>query len=228
MSALRVEIPMIDSMGCKTVLAALMALTLSACASSQKPVNQEVALRVSEGGERVEASCEVSNDRASWSVVSPLVFGVTRSEKPLTVECRTAEGSKASRVFEATKEGNLPGTGFSSYAYPATLELALVRDDKPQAMQVNASPFASIDDVNKLPQIDEVGRDGYRRFLAGDSPRAFAISDKGRWVRVNAVRGAARLAMDRCQTYGGRCRLYAVDNQVVWDQKRASDLVASY
>ena len=32
--------------------------------------------------------------------------------------------------------------------------------------------------------------------------------------------------MDRCQTYGGRCRLYAVDDAVVWDEKRSVDLTA--
>lgn len=228
MSAVRVEKPMFDSMVYKTGLAALMALTLGACASSYKPVNQEVALRVTEGGERVEAACEVGNDRASWSVISPLVFGVTRSEKPLTVECSTPEGSKATRVFEAIKFGDLPGSGVASYSYPPTLELALVRHGKHQTVHVGAPAFASIDDVSKLPQVDEDGQEGYRRFLAGDTPRAFAISDKGRWIRVNAVRGAARLAMDRCQSYGGRCRLYAVDDEVVWDSKRGSDLAAAY
>lgn len=226
-SALRVEIAMIDSMVCKAGLAALVALTLSACASSYKPVNQEVALRVTDGGERAEATCDVSNDRASWTVVAPITFGVTRSDKPLTVECRTADGGQGVRVFDAIKYGELPGAGDSSYQYPSTLELALVRTGT-QSVLVGAAAFARIDEVSKLPWVGEDGREGYRRFLAGDSPRAFAISDKGRWVRVNAVRGAPRLAMDRCQSYGGRCRLYAVDDTVVWDEKRSIDLTASY
>jgi len=128
-------------------------------------------------------------------------------------------------VFEAIKYGELPGAGVSNYHYPGTLELALVRGGSP-SMLVGAPAFAPIDDVGKLPWVGEDGREGYRRFLAGDSPRAFAISDKGRWVRVNAVRGAARLAMDRCQSYGGRCRLYAIDDGVVWDEKLSADLTA--
>ena len=215
---------MIDSMVCKAGLAALVALTLSACAS-HKTVNQEVALRVTDGGERAEATCDVSNDRAHWTVVAPVNFGVTRSDQPLTVECRTADGGKAVRVFDAIKYGELPGAGVAAYQYPETLELALLRGGA-QSVLVGAPAFAPIDDVSKLPWVGEEGREGYRRFLAGDSPRAFAISDKGRWVRVNAVRGAARLAMDRCQSYGGRCRLYAVDDAVVWDEKRSVDLTA--
>lgn len=215
---------MIDSMVCKAGIAALVALTLSACAG-YKPVNQEVALRVTDGGERAEATCDVSNDRAHWTVVAPVIFGVTRSDQPLTVECRTADGGKAVQVFDAIKYGELPGAGVAAYQYPETLELALLRGGA-QSVLVGAPAFAPIDDVSKLPWVGEDGREGYRRFLTGDSPRAFAISDKGRWVRVNAVRGAARLAMDRCQSYGGRCRLYAVDDSVVWDEKRAVDLTA--
>jgi hypothetical protein len=231
MSALRVENPMNDSRACKAgqaTLMAMMALLLSACAIHHKPVNQEVALRVfTEDGERVEASCDLSNDRASWSVVAPVVVGVTRSEKPLSVECNTPEGGRATRVFDSIKYGELPGGGSTGYSYPSTLELALVPLGKAQSVHVELPAYARIDDLSKLPKLDEEGHEGYRRFLAGELPRAFAISDKGRWVRVNAARGAARVAMDRCQSYGGRCRLYAVDDEVVWDQKR-NELVAAY
>lgn len=230
MSALRVENPMIDSMAHlagRASLAALLALALGACASYGKPVNQELALRVAENGERAEAACELSNDRGSWSVVSPVVVGVTRSEKPLKVECSTPEGSRATRVFEAVKHGNLTGIDVH-YSYPQVLELTLARPTRAQTLSVDASSYARIDDVSRLPQVDDEGREGYRRFLAGDSPRAFAISDNGRWVRVNAARGAARTALSRCQTYGGRCRLYAVDDEVIWDQKHSQDMVAWY
>ena len=223
---------MIESMVQKTgraSLLALLALSLGACASVG-PVNQEVTLRVSEGGERVEAVCEVSNDQASWSVVSPVVFGVTRSEKPLTVECGTPDGSRAMRTFEAIKVGSMPSSGaYASYSYPALLELDLLPPGQFRSARADLPAYARIDDVSKLPRLDDEGHEGYRRFLAGESPRAFVISDKGRWVRVNAVRGAARIAMNRCQTYGGgRCRLYAVDDEVVWDPKRADELIAAY
>ncbi len=207
--------------------APLVVAAVAGCASYGKPVNQEVALRVTEGGERAEASCVVSNDLGTWTVVAPVVLGVTRSEKPLEVECSTPEGLKSVRVFNSVRFGELPG-GQSAYAYPDELELALARPERLQTTGVSAPAFARLDDVGMLPYVDEEGREGYRRFLAGGLPRAFAISDNGRWTRVNAARGAARLAMSRCQTYGGRCRLYAVDDEVVWDQKRPGDLAAAY
>ena len=209
------------------IAAPLVLAAAAGCATYGKPVNQEVALRVSEGGERAEANCVVSNDAGTWTVVAPVVLGVTRSEKPLEVECSTPEGMKAVRIFNSVRFGELPG-GQAAYAYPDELELELARPDRLQTTGVSAPAFARLDDVAVLPYVDDEGREGYRRFLAGGLPRAFAISDNGHWIRVNAARGAARLAMSRCQTYGGRCRLYAVDDEVVWDQKRSTDLVASY
>jgi hypothetical protein len=214
-------------------------------------VNQEVALRATEGGERVEATCVVFNDQASWSVVAPATFGVTRSDKPLRVECRNPEGRTGARTFEPVREGGSVGAmtgGLSGglgggYGYPATLEVALARQDPTGASPprgpsrtVETSPVAATEarayaplfDVDRLPAMGEDGREGYRRFLAGEAPRAFAVSDQGHWVRANGVNGAPRLALDRCQSYGGRCRLYAVDDQVVWDPARPGGSDATY
>src|SRR5690606_1179680 len=124
---------------------------------------------------------------------------------------------KAVRIFNSIRFGELPG-GQTAYAYPDELELELARPDRLQTTGVSVPAFARLEDVGMLPYVDDEGREGYRRFLAGGLPRAFAISDNGHWIRVNAARGAARLAMSRCQTYGGRCRLYAVDDEVVWEQ----------
>ena len=79
-------------------------------------------------------------------------------------------------------------------------------------------------DPAQLPHLDADGRAAWARFLAGDLPRAFAISDNGQWIRVNGARGASRLAMDRCVALGGSCGLYAVDNAIVWDDRHAARL----
>jgi dienelactone hydrolase len=81
----------------------------------------------------------------------------------------------------------------------------------------SATPFAAIDDTGKLPHVRQETKDvGYRRFLNADLPRAFAIGPKGEWAFISGD-DAMKRALERCaQTAKGDCRLYAVDDAVVW------------
>lgn len=85
-----------------------------------------------------------------------------------------------------------------------------------EAARPPASGFAAIDDVAKVP-LREAQRDSlYRRFLAAPRPRAFAVGGQGAagWASGDWARGRA---LGWCQrTRGDPCRLYAVDDDVVW------------
>ena len=81
------------------------------------------------------------------------------------------------------------------------------------------SGYAAITDDTKLPGIGEAGHEQYRRFLAATSPRAFAIAPSGGgWAWDSSlVPDAAWRALTRCTERSQRqCRLYAVDEIVVW------------
>lgn len=80
-----------------------------------------------------------------------------------------------------------------------------------------ATSFATIDDATKLPLVKpEVKIDGYRRFLNADVPRAFAIGPKGEWS-FQSGDDAMKRALDRCAQFAKTdCKLYAVDDTVVW------------
>lgn len=80
-----------------------------------------------------------------------------------------------------------------------------------------ASGFADIQDVGKVP-VSASNKAGYQKFLAMPLPRAFAVSDKGGagWFNGNYAVGRA---LGNCQRYGVNCKLYAVDNDVVWTDK---------
>jgi|SRR5882672_5269589 len=90
--------------------------------------------------------------------------------------------------------------------------------------------FAPLADVEAVPHVRDGGRKAYRAFLAKAKPRAFAIAENGAWgwsapaqETYSAARyfDSVRRAMDRCETRGaGTCRLYAVDDRVVWDPER--------
>lgn len=81
-----------------------------------------------------------------------------------------------------------------------------------------ASGFAALADVDKLPLRGERAREGYREWLRRDGPRAFAIHPgKGFWAATSGGRRAIARVLARCETLAGEpCKLYAVDDSVVW------------
>ncbi len=81
-----------------------------------------------------------------------------------------------------------------------------------------ATGFAPHEDEKALPHVKQIGRDGYLKYLEGDGPKAFAISPKGAWAYVVARANAMSAALERCNQHAkdGSCRLYGVDDNVVW------------
>jgi dienelactone hydrolase len=77
--------------------------------------------------------------------------------------------------------------------------------------------FAALDDVAKLPHVKDTGRAGYTAFLARQQPRAFAIARNGAWGWAEGGDDPLARALSFCNRRGnGDCRLYAVDDHVVW------------
>jgi len=82
-----------------------------------------------------------------------------------------------------------------------------------------ASRHAQVDDIDKVPVPPHV-RDGlYRRFLAARHPRAFAVGPDGA-AGFAAGDWALGRALGFCQRSRGQpCKLYAVDDEVVWTEQ---------
>jgi hypothetical protein len=86
--------------------------------------------------------------------------------------------------------------------------------------------FARVDRVDAVPFVNDRGRTGYREFLDLTPPRAFAIAPNGAWGRSsrqipNARFDAAEIALEFCNRRGnGQCKLYAIDERVVWRFER--------
>ncbi|KVE26855.1 hypothetical protein WS67_14845 [Burkholderia singularis] len=93
-----------------------------------------------------------------------------------------------------------------------------------------ASGYAAIDTVSAVPFIDEAGRAAYRRFLAHQPSRAFAVSTQGAWSWAEGGDDPMALALESCRKQeAGSCQLYAVDDRVVWrgeDARTADTSVA--
>ncbi|NML33291.1 dienelactone hydrolase family protein [Paraburkholderia antibiotica] len=113
--------------------------------------------------------------------------------------------------------------------WPA-VESFLARAGMPTAVQYRvadpsapkASGFAALDAVDSVPFLDEAGRNGYRNFLHQYPSRAFAVSDSGAWSWAEGGDDPMSVAVTNCQKQSADpCRLYAVDNSVVWGNQNS-------
>ncbi|MGZ3253960.1 MAG: dienelactone hydrolase family protein [Burkholderiaceae bacterium] len=79
-----------------------------------------------------------------------------------------------------------------------------------------ASGFASLDQIDKFPLVGAEAREKYQRFLQLDIPRAFAIGKNGEFAYYSALDAVTRV-LDMCKKKAkDECKLYAVDDAVVW------------
>ncbi len=77
--------------------------------------------------------------------------------------------------------------------------------------------FAALDDAAKLPFVRDSGRVAYATYLAKQIPRAFAIAPSGAWGWAEGGDDPLKRATDNCNRNGaGLCKLYSVDDFVVW------------
>ena len=101
--------------------------------------------------------------------------------------------------------------------------LEIVRSDDQGEIQARlpkrpkATNFAAIEDIKMVPLLNDAGRQGYQRFLAAGLPRAFVISRSGSWAFKAGGFDAITPALSRCAEVAKQtCKLYAVDDDVVW------------
>jgi dienelactone hydrolase len=121
-----------------------------------------------------------------------------------------AGGNPAARAASAIEMMQFLGL---QLGFPPDLSLL---DETVHAGVVSApSGFAPLADVDQLPLVSQAGKALYREWLTKPFPRAVAISDHGALARGYG-RTAMEVAVKNCERFGHPCRLYAVDDQVVW------------
>jgi dienelactone hydrolase len=87
--------------------------------------------------------------------------------------------------------------------------------------------FARVDDIDAVPYLNASGRAAYRDYLARMTPRAFAVSSNGAWCWAEDGEEPAQRALSTCEKKGnGTCKLYSVDDYVVWQGTTPIDMAA--
>lgn len=81
------------------------------------------------------------------------------------------------------------------------------------------SGFASLQDVSAIPYLNDLGRQGYAKYLTLQKPKAFVIAPDGAWSLSSLGEDPLQHALDACNRAHQGCQLYAVDDDVVWRAK---------
>jgi dienelactone hydrolase len=78
--------------------------------------------------------------------------------------------------------------------------------------------FAKVDDVGSVPFLSENGKRAYAEYLTKMTPRAFAVSPSGAWCWAEEGEAPEARALATCSAKSDKpCRLYSVDEHVVWN-----------
>lgn len=100
-----------------------------------------------------------------------------------------------------------------------TEEVVAIAEDAP----IPRTDFAALGDIDSVPFLRERGREAYRAFLAKSTPRAFAVSASGAWSWAEEGEDPAGRVLKACQANSQQpCKLYAVDDYVVWSDDAAA------
>lgn len=78
--------------------------------------------------------------------------------------------------------------------------------------------YARVDDIDAVPFLSENGRKAYQEYLTKLTPRAFAVSASGAWTWAEEGESPEARALATCSAKSDQpCRLYSIDDYVVWD-----------
>jgi dienelactone hydrolase len=88
----------------------------------------------------------------------------------------------------------------------------------PEPPMPQATNFAKIEDVESVPFLSENGKRAYAEYLTKMTPRAFAVSPSGAWCWAEEGEAPEARALATCSAKSDKpCRLYSVDEHVVWN-----------
>lgn len=140
------------------------------------------------------------------------------ARETILADCMTERGYK---TYKATNSANSTPTPQTNPTTPDGSPITFV---DPQTGEPSPRPektnFAKLGDVYAVPGLSEEKRKIYRKFLTEPLPRAFAVSDSGSVGWASRTPDAMNRALYFCQVYAKQgCRLYAVDNDVVWTKE---------
>jgi pimeloyl-ACP methyl ester carboxylesterase len=83
-----------------------------------------------------------------------------------------------------------------------------------------ASGYANLNDIDAIPYLKERGRDAYRKYLTLRKPKVFIVTPDGGFASYAGGEDPLQRARQDCAAARKACQPYAVDDDVVWQDKR--------
>ncbi|MGD0169028.1 MAG: DUF2628 domain-containing protein [Smithella sp.] len=133
-------------------------------------------------------------------------------------------------VSDAPPESAIESATASAIASPSTPPQAQtpvipVTVEPAVSSRTGGSEYASIDDVQAVPYLNDRGKMRYREFLANSKPRAIVIVKDGSFTIAYGGNDPLDAAMQSCrQQSHDDCEPYAVNDKVVWKKSTGSSL----
>jgi len=95
---------------------------------------------------------------------------------------------------------------------------AKLNQEKILAVESKLRPtgFASLEDFEAVPKLGPKGKQLYIEWLSKPNPKAVAISDRGALARGYG-KNAISTALETCEKFGRPCRIYGLNDEVVFD-----------
>jgi dienelactone hydrolase len=88
----------------------------------------------------------------------------------------------------------------------------------PEPPMPQPTNYARLDDIESVPFLSENGKRAYAEYLTKMTPRAFAVSSSGAWCWAEEGEDPDARALATCSAKSDKpCRLYSVDEHVVWN-----------
>jgi hypothetical protein len=195
------------------------------------------------------ADCVLSNDKGNWRLRTPGDTSVVRSNKPIEVKCDkaslpqgivSAESGTRAAMFGNIIIGGVVGavidhSSGAAYEYPEQIRVVMGQmTSLPWTGNAKAPPpsgFAALGDTAAVPHLGPRSRERYHEWTQRANPKAFAIAPDGHFFAANGTSPSDKSlpsdpierALTGCEkTAKMPCKLYAVNDNVVWVKEAAA------
>ena len=134
-----------------------------------------------------------------------------------------AFGSDSHSLFGSQRGGAIWEPELTAFLSSIGLPSETTADAMKYAVRTTRVPpatrFAALDDESKIPFVGPNGRAAYKTWLGREFPRAFAVSPGGAWGWADGGDDPLLRALTNCNRQNkGECKLYSVDDKVVWPE----------